>query len=155
MMARRMTTAEYAAVNGVSLADARMIMSGEKRLQLPVIRRPPPKPREYKPALSAITVESRDRVSAIVNAVLAEYKITDPSQMFGPRRSRYIAQPRQMAMAMCADYCGGLSLVAIGAYFGGRDHTTVMHARKVHAKRLVEPEYAEIAGRVSRAAGIE
>ena len=42
-------------------------------------------------------------------------------------RKREIAYPRQIAMYLCRELTG-LSLPKIGTEFGGRDHTTVMHA---------------------------
>ena len=59
------------------------------------------------------------------------------------RRSRSIARPRQMAMALCKELTNK-SYPEIGDAFGGRDHTTVIHAVKT-VKNLVETErdYAE------------
>jgi chromosomal replication initiator protein len=44
-----------------------------------------------------------------------------------PRREQNISYPRQIAMYLCRDIMG-LSLPKIGEEFGGRDHTTVIHA---------------------------
>ena len=47
-----------------------------------------------------------------------------------------IAQARQVSMYLCRDIMG-TSLNSIGMFFGGRDHTTVMHALKtVNEKKL-------------------
>ena len=47
-----------------------------------------------------------------------------------------IAQARQISMYLCRDIMG-TSLNNIGMFFGGRDHTTVMHALKtVNEKKL-------------------
>lgn len=55
-------------------------------------------------------------------------------QVLGPRRQRLIVRARQAAMYLADKHCGRLSLVQVGKKFGGRDHTTVMHARdKVQA----------------------
>lgn len=43
------------------------------------------------------------------------------------KRNRPIAYPRQIAMYLCRELTD-LSLPKIGEYFGGRDHTTVIHA---------------------------
>jgi chromosomal replication initiator protein len=54
-----------------------------------------------------------------------------PGQVRSPRRSREVMLPRQVGMYL-ARQLTSLSLEQIGAYFGGRDHTTVLHAcRKV------------------------
>jgi len=47
--------------------------------------------------------------------------------MVSSRRSREISEPRQMAMYLCREMTD-LSTTRIGAAFGNRDHTTVMHA---------------------------
>ena len=55
--------------------------------------------------------------------------------MHSPRRSRSVARPRQIAMYL-AKSITSRSLPEIGRKFGGRDHTTVLHAcRKIKALR--------------------
>jgi chromosomal replication initiator protein len=49
--------------------------------------------------------------------------------MSSPRRSINIARPRQIAMYFCKDITS-FSYPEIGKAFGGKDHTTVMHAVK-------------------------
>lgn len=54
-------------------------------------------------------------------------------EMLSDRRSRYVARPRQLAMALSRELTSR-SLPEIGRFFGNRDHTTVMHAiRQVEA----------------------
>ena len=54
-----------------------------------------------------------------------------------------MARPQQMAMALAKELTN-MSLPAIGDAFGGRDHTTVMHAVKTIAKlRVDEPELGQ------------
>jgi chromosomal replication initiator protein len=51
--------------------------------------------------------------------------------MYSKKRSRNVARPRQVAMALAKELTQ-LSLPDIGEAFGGRDHTTVLHAcRKI------------------------
>ena len=84
---------------------------------------------KYKP----ITVE------LIMKAVADHYHISI-RDILGKKRSRNLARPRQIAMAITKELTN-LSLPAIGDAFGGRDHTTVMHAVKTIAKlRQEEPE---------------
>ena len=64
----------------------------------------------------------------IQNTVAKFYGITI-SDMVGKKRTRNLARPRQMAMTLAKELTQ-LSLPAIGSGFGGRDHTTVMHAVK-------------------------
>jgi chromosomal replication initiator protein len=59
------------------------------------------------------------------------------------RRSRSIARPRQIAMALAKELTTH-SLPEIGDEFGGRDHTTVLHAcRRVKELRETETRVAE------------
>jgi chromosomal replication initiator protein len=56
------------------------------------------------------------------------------------RRSRSVARPRQMAMSLAKELTEH-SLPEIGDAFGGRDHTTVLHAvRKIAAERQKNTE---------------
>jgi chromosomal replication initiator protein len=60
--------------------------------------------------------------------------------MYSKKRSRTIARPRQVAMALAKELTQ-LSLPDIGDAFGGRDHTTVLHAcRKIAELRETNPE---------------
>jgi chromosomal replication initiator protein len=67
-------------------------------------------------------------VDAIQKRVAAHYDVR-VSEMFSARRSRDIARPRQVAMYLAKNLTS-LSYPDIGRQFGGRDHTTVMHAVK-------------------------
>lgn len=86
----------------------------------------------YKP----ITIE-------LIMKAVADYHHIRMSDLLGKKRTRNIARPRQMAMALAKELTN-LSLPAIGDAFGGRDHTTVMHAVKTIAKlRIDEPELGQ------------
>jgi len=71
----------------------------------------------------------KERLISIDNIIktVAEYYRVKPAELLSPLRARNIARPRQLAMALCKELTN-LSLPEIGAAFGGRDHTTVMHA---------------------------
>ena len=56
--------------------------------------------------------------------------------MLGKRRTRSLARPRQVAMALAKELTEH-SLPEIGEAFGGRDHTTVLHACKQIRKLIV------------------
>jgi chromosomal replication initiator protein len=71
-------------------------------------------------------------VDAIQKTVAEYYKIK-LSDMHSKKRSRDIARPRQVAMALAKELTQ-LSLPNIGDAFGGRDHTTVLHACKTIAE---------------------
>ncbi len=67
-------------------------------------------------------------------------RITD---MHSPRRSRSVARPRQIAMYL-AKSITSRSLPEIGRKFGGRDHTTVMHAvKKIEELKLQDINFNE------------
>jgi chromosomal replication initiator protein len=74
-----------------------------------------------------------DRLITIENIqkAVAEYYKLRVSDLLSRRRPRTIARPRQVAMALCKELTEH-SLPEIGDAFGGRDHTTVLHAcRKI------------------------
>ena len=86
----------------------------------------------------------QDRLVSIDNIqrVVAEYYKIKVSDLHSKRRSRSVARPRQVAMYLAKDLTNH-SLPEIGESFGGRDHTTVLHAcRKI--KELLD-EDADIA----------
>ncbi len=60
-------------------------------------------------------------------AVTAAHFDTTPVELIGPSRKQPLARQRQIAMYLCRENTE-LSLPKIGAAFGGRDHTTVLHA---------------------------
>jgi chromosomal replication initiator protein len=63
------------------------------------------------------------------------------SDMQSARRARAVARPRQVAMYL-AKQLTTLSLPDIGRQFGGRDHTTVIHAvRKVDELRSIDNKF--------------
>lgn len=63
----------------------------------------------------------------IVSAVCQYYKIS-PSDLFGKKKTKNIVEPRMIAIYLIIDLLS-MPLVTIGQIFGGRDHTTVIHAR--------------------------
>ena len=62
-----------------------------------------------------------------IQKVVADYYGLQTKEMLGAKRTRSLARPRQMAMALSKDLTEH-SLPEIGDAFGGRDHTTVLHA---------------------------
>lgn len=73
-----------------------------------------------------------------IQRTVAEYYKIKISDMMSKRRSRSVARPRQVAMALAKELTNH-SLPEIGESFGGRDHTTVLHAcRKI--KELEESD---------------
>ncbi|MDG6895668.1 chromosomal replication initiation protein DnaA [Volucribacter amazonae] len=78
----------------------------------------------------------QDRLVTIENIqkVVAEYYRIKVSDLKGKVRTKSIAHPRQMAMALAKELTNR-SLPEIGKAFGDRDHTTVLHACKTVAQR--------------------
>jgi chromosomal replication initiator protein len=78
-----------------------------------------------------------------IQKTVAEYFKMRISDLHSKRRSRSITRPRQIAMALAKDLTTH-SLPEIGDAFGGRDHTTVLHAcRRVKLLRETETRVAE------------
>jgi chromosomal replication initiator protein len=74
---------------------------------------------------------------------VAEHYNIRLSDMSSARRARAVARPRQVAMFL-AKQLTSRSLPEIGRRFGGRDHTTVMHAvRKIEELRAADSSFAE------------
>ena len=73
-----------------------------------------------------------------IQKTVAEYYKIRLADLSGKSRSRSIARPRQMAMALAKDLTSK-SLPEIGKAFGGRDHTTVLHA----CRKIVELREAD------------
>ena len=78
-----------------------------------------------------------------IQRTVAEYYNIKISDILSKRRNRTIARPRQMAMYLAKDLTNH-SLPEIGEAFGGRDHTTVLHAcRKIAELRESSADLAE------------
>lgn len=71
------------------------------------------------------------RVQAVsmdnIRKVVAEFYDISVKDLMGKKRLRHIARPRQVAMSLARELTNN-SFTEIGQSFGGRDHTTVMHA---------------------------
>jgi len=78
-----------------------------------------------------------------IQKTVAEYFKIKLSDILSKRRSRSVARPRQIAMALAKELTNH-SLPEIGEAFGGRDHTTVLHAcRKVKELRETSSDVRE------------
>ncbi len=90
--------------------------------------------------------------ASTIMAVTAEYFGVTVEEITGPSRNRALSTARQMAMYLCRELTD-LSLPRIGEKFGGRDHTTVLHAeRKVKTlmteKLTVYNQISELTSRI-------
>lgn len=78
-----------------------------------------------------------------IQKTVAEYYKIRVADLLSKRRNRSITRPRQLAMALCKELTNH-SLPEIGDAFGGRDHTTVLHAcRKIEELREGDQRMAE------------
>jgi len=87
----------------------------------------------------------QDRLVSIENIqkTVAEYFKLRVADLLSKRRSRSVARPRQIAMALSKELTNH-SLPEIGDSFGGRDHTTVLHGcRRIHTLRETEQRVNE------------
>lgn len=89
--------------------------------------RPAPPDTVYEPTIQTII------------GVICDFYGIRLADLQSKQRNRSIALPRHMCMYF-ARKCTRLSLEEIGGFFGGRDHTTVMHAVKTVEERLEENE---------------
>ncbi|MBI3936673.1 MAG: chromosomal replication initiator protein DnaA [Betaproteobacteria bacterium] len=87
-----------------------------------------------------LAVQTRQVSIENIQKTVAEYYKIRVSEMYSKKRSRNVARPRQIAMALAKELTP-LSLPDIGEAFGGRDHTTVLHAcRKITALKATNRE---------------
>ena len=90
--------------------------------------------------------------AATIMAITAEYFALSVDDLTSTSRSRALVSARQMAMYLCRELTD-LSLPRVGEKFGGRDHTTVMHAeRKIKTqmaeKLMVYNQITELTNRI-------
>ncbi len=78
---------------------------------------------------------SHTLTAEVIQRKVAEHYRIQMSDMTSKRRMQNIAFPRQVAMYL-ATQLTGMSLVSIGQAFGGRDHGTVIHARKTVTNQM-------------------
>ena len=76
-----------------------------------------------------LAIQARQVSVENIQKTTAEYYNIKMSDILSKRRSRSVARPRQMAMFLAKELTN-YSLPEIGESFGGRDHTTVIHACK-------------------------
>lgn len=87
----------------------------------------------------------QDKLVTIDNIikVVADYYKIKVSDILSKRRARSVARPRQMAMSLAKELTSN-SYPDIGNSFGGKDHTTVMHAvKKIKELRTIDNDIKE------------
>ena len=103
--------------------------------------------------LKDLIVETQKKITVdLIQRKVAEYFEIRPSDMTAKRRSQNVVYPRHVAMYLSRELTG-LSFPEIGEQFGGRDHTTVLHAyekikkdikKDPKAKSLVDKLFLEV-----------
>ncbi len=84
-----------------------------------------------------------------IQKMTAEYFDIDPTMMKAKKKTSHIALARQVAMYLSRSLTNS-SLKVIGGEFGGRDHTTVIHACDIISKKMaVEPAFRERIDQIS------
>ena len=83
--------------------------------------------------------KTRELTTEFIQKVVAERFNTTLKDLLGKRRTQNIAFPRQVAMYLCRRLTT-CSYPEIGVLFGGRDHSTVIHANRViEEKQKLDP----------------
>ena len=95
-----------------------------------------------------LAIQARQVSVENIQKTTAEYYNIKLSDILSKRRSRSVARPRQMAMFLAKELTN-YSLPEIGESFGGRDHTTVIHAcKKINELRSfnldIEEDYRKL-----------
>jgi chromosomal replication initiator protein len=90
-----------------------------------------------------LALQDRQVTVENIQRTVAEYFKMRVADLLSKRRNRSVARPRQIAMALAKELTNH-SLPEIGDAFGGRDHTTVIHAcRKIAELRRIEERLQE------------
>jgi chromosomal replication initiator protein len=90
-----------------------------------------------------IAIQDRQVGVDNIQKTVADYYKLRLGELLSKKRNRSVARPRQVAMALSKDLTSH-SLPEIGDAFGGRDHTTVLHAcRKIDELRELNPDIKE------------
>lgn len=87
-----------------------------------------------------------DSPDSILQAVAEEFRVS-VSELTGPRRSRRIVVPRQLAMHLMREFTQ-LSFPQIGEIMGGRDHTTIMYGTEKFQERI--EQYPDLKKRLEK-----
>ena len=92
-----------------------------------------------KEALKDIIGRAQSVTVEGIQKTVADYYKIKVAEMYSQKRSRNVARPRQVAMALSRDLTNN-SFPEIGEAFGGRDHTTVIHAcKKIDSLKNTDP----------------
>lgn len=102
--------------------------------------------------LQSVLRDRKDRAISIelIQKAVCDFFHVRPNELRSKKRTRTIAFPRQIAMYLCRRYTDA-SFPVIGDRFGGRDHSTVIHAAQVIERRLRDdPNFRATVERIER-----
>lgn len=92
----------------------------------------------------APTLRRRVSLDAVLHAVSAHYEVPEAKLTEPGRGTKEISKARQVAMYLMRE-CSSISLQSIGSRFGGKDHSTVVHAIKlVKAEMETDASFARL-----------
>ena len=109
-------------------------LSGGLVIPLPGPSVGPPTAGDRQPAAGAGSRREAHAIRRVIAAAARHYGLA-AADLTGPSRRRAAAMARSMAMYL-SRHLTGQSLQRIGAAFGGRDHTTVMHSLRITERRI-------------------
>ena len=106
--------------------------------------------------ITGSAIATPEITAATIMAQTAAYFSLTMEDLCGSSRSRVLVNARQIAMYLCRELTD-LSLPKIGQQFGGRDHTTVIHAdRKIRTlmaeRRSIYNQVTELTNRIKQTA---
>ncbi len=97
--------------------------------------------------IAGLRSSNQPTIQTIIEAVTKYYDVR-LSDLLSKRRHKSVALPRQVCMWLARKYTR-YSLEEIGGYFGGRDHTTVLHAvRTIGSRRESDPDVSQAVDRI-------
>jgi chromosomal replication initiator protein len=107
----------------------------------------------YTPTPTLVADGAKPSIAQIQEATSNALELTQ-ADLSSAKRARQVVYARQVAMYLCRELTD-LSLPAIGQGFGGRDHTTVLHAhRQVRARMLADQSTQQVVDRILTRLGV-
>jgi chromosomal replication initiator protein len=104
---------------------------------------------------NTLSANQKDVTVESIQKVICDFYNLKMAELKAKRRTKNIAFPRQIAMYLCRKYTGS-SFPAIGDKFGGRDHSTVIHASRVIEQRVKnDPQMRAIVEKIERTLNIK
>jgi len=90
------------------------------------------------------------KVRCVIKAACQHFWVSH-AELVGCDRTASLVYPRHVAIHVCRKFINNISLPEIGREFGGRDHTSILHAYSRIEKRLEDPRVAADCAELARA----